>query len=450
MSDKDPQATQQQETARVESLQELFCRKLKIPEYQRPYKWSRRNMANLLGDMQNAMQQQTDFHSKEGEEFKYRFGTIIVHHKDGFDNIVDGQQRIISLRLILYYLCNELNDCDYTTLDKLLEGHLNNKITQANLHNNWKFIGNWFASQGIKKLEKEKWRDKFRNLFEVVVITVKSEAEAFQLFDSQNFRGKQLDPHDLLKAYHLREMNGNKFAMQRAVSTWEAVEPIEIKKLFSSYLFPIYNWSRQERTKQFTATEISWFKGVSETSSYPFASRIKKSMPAFQITEPFIAGADFFEMVDYYLSLSKYLQEEIRENENFKAILETDNGNIGFTHARVLFETALLAFYDRFGSLDERAVTKLFLWAFMLRVDLQSLGFSSVNRYAIADSSRGTANSNYTNNLPVFALIKKSRTVNEFLSVCPIRVNEDETGSKWKSLYTMLRDLNGENNGLTD
>jgi hypothetical protein len=32
------------------------------------------------------------------------------------------------------------------------------------------------------------------------------EQEAFQFFDSQNTRGKSLEPHDLLKSYHLREM----------------------------------------------------------------------------------------------------------------------------------------------------------------------------------------------------------------------------------------------------
>ena len=43
----------------------------------------------------------------------------------------------------------------------------------------------------------------------VSVITMPQErlSEAFQLFDSQNNRGKSLEPHDLLKAYHLRNDN---------------------------------------------------------------------------------------------------------------------------------------------------------------------------------------------------------------------------------------------------
>lgn len=50
----------------------------------------------------------------------------------------------------------------------------------------------------------------------MVVITVDKISEAFQLFDSQNTRGRALYPHDLLKAYHLREIH-DKYEMQHAV-----------------------------------------------------------------------------------------------------------------------------------------------------------------------------------------------------------------------------------------
>ena len=50
-------------------------------------------------------------------------------------------------------------------------------------------------------------RKAIRDILEVVVLTVTELTEAFQLFDSQNTRGKALYPHDLLKAYHLREIS---------------------------------------------------------------------------------------------------------------------------------------------------------------------------------------------------------------------------------------------------
>ena len=46
-------------------------------------------------------------------------------------------------------------------------------------------------------------------------------AEAFQLFDSQNNRGKKLEVHDLLKAYHLRAIGS--LADETTVEKWGKV-----------------------------------------------------------------------------------------------------------------------------------------------------------------------------------------------------------------------------------
>ena len=53
----------------------------------------------------------------------------------------------------------------------------------------------------------------------------------------------------------------------------------------------------------FTTDEIDIYKGISDTSYYNYAKRASKAAPYFQITEPFIAGNDFFEMVEHYLFL---------------------------------------------------------------------------------------------------------------------------------------------------
>lgn len=429
--------------ATIESLAELLRRNLNVPEYQRPYKWTCNNMADLLDDMETAMCRQSELSPRSGNGFKYRFGTIILHESNGIFDIVDGQQRVISLLLVRRYLCEKLGrGCSFIDL----KDGFANKITQLNLHDNYAFVRDWFSPHASSQSRLQRWLDSYETLFEVVTIVVRRESEAFQLFDSQNSRGKELDPHDLLKAYHLREMDGNTFAMQRAVNTWEAVEPLEIKKLFGKYLFSICNWSNKESTRPFTASEIAAFKGIPETSAYPFAARTKKAMPVFQITEPFVSGSDFFAMVDYYLALSGYLLDEVRAMEQFSEILDMaeGKGNVGFIHARILFEAALLAYYDKFGTFDDRAVIKLFSWAFMLRVDLESLGFDSVNRYAIADGAHDTWNNRYTNNIPVFSIIKRARTASE-ISNLPVRIERGEQArqTKWPKLHDALKKLNG-------
>lgn len=420
------------ETAEIKSLTELLKMKLAIPSYQRPYKWTKKNVADLLEDISKAVEQ-----DKDNSGFKYRIGTIILHWdtKKKVYDIVDGQQRIISLLLIRRYLSNSKGTSQFIRLN------LSNKQTQANLAANYMFIQDWFR---LRRGSRERILQAFSDLLEVVVITVKETSEAFQLFDSQNSRGKELDPHDLLKAYHLREMKGYLFEMQRAVTKWEAVVPSDIKELFGKYLFPIIKWADRDRSIPFTAQEIDTFKGIQDTSEYAYAARTRKSMPSFQITEPFIAGDDFFSMVDYYLALLAYLRNSIMEDaEQFSelnTILENDEWlkSVGFKYAKTLFECALLCYYDRFRNLDEQAVKKLFTWAFMLRVDMENLGFDSVNRYAVGIDGA------YTNTYPIFSIINHARIHTDIsnLTISVIREPDEAKSTKWNDLYCQLKKIN--------
>ncbi len=406
--------------------------KLAVPDYQRPYKWTKKNVADLLEDISKTID-----HDQDGGGFKYRIGTIILHWntKKKVYDIVDGQQRIISLLLIRRYLSNSKGASQFIRLN------LSNKQTQANLAANYTFIQDWFR---LRRGSRERILQAFSDLLEVVVITVKETSEAFQLFDSQNSRGKELDPHDLLKAYHLREMKGYLFEMQRAVTKWEAVAPAEIKELFGKYLFPIIKWADRDKSIPFTAQEIDTFKGIQDTSEYAYAARTRKSMPSFQITEPFIAGDDFFSMVDYYLALLTYLRSSIMEDaakfSELNAILENSEWlkSVGFKYAKTLFECALLCYYDRFRNLDEQAVKKLFTWAFMLRVDMENLGFDSVNRYAIGVDGA------YTNIYPIFSIINHARIHTDIsnLTISVIREPDGAKSTKWNELYYQLKKMN--------
>ena len=127
-------------------------------------------------------------------------------------------------------------------------------------------------------------------------------------------------------------------------------------------------------------------------------------MPYFQITEPFVAGSDFFEMVDHYLQLMRNIESELRKKDDFAEIrhfLEEKHCSIGMKHVRKLFKAAILLYYDRFHQLDPLALKKLFMWAFMLRIELDNLSFDSVNKYAVGDG--------INNSIPIFSLITQAR-----------------------------------------
>lgn len=418
--------------AEIRSINELLNMELDIPDYQRPYKWTIQNITDLLGDITNSI---TDV-ERYRTGFKYRIGTIIIHNtNNGVADVVDGQQRIISLTLI-----KQCIEPGFTS--SILEKDFANKVTQINIHNNYNFIREWFSLKSDET--KASFRKAFSEILEVVVISVDKVEEAFQLFDSQNTRGKELDPHDLLKAYHLREMKKYPYEMEHAVTKWEAKNTTQIRDLFDLYLFPIWNWSRGIKSRPFTAKEIDTYKGIGEASTYSYARRASKAMPYFQITEPFIAGNDFFEMVEHYMDLLQDVKSEISNNRSFadiKEVLQRKSGSAGFGYTKNLFYCALLCYYDKFHNFDEMAVKKLFTWAFMIRVDMENLGFDSINKYAIGDET----NQRYSNTIAMFSKISFARIHTEIagLQIKVLRDSDSAASDKWNELYSKLKEMNG-------
>lgn len=417
------------------SVAELLKMNLALPNYQRPYKWTYKNMVDLLGDLNDAVA-----NAEKYETFKYRVGTIILHEVsegDGAEkryDIVDGQQRALSLALIM--LCIDSS----FTCPLLENSDFSNKITQANLHNNFIVARDYLYSAPSRS---SRLIAALENTIEVVVVCVDKVTEAFQLFDSQNTRGRALDPHDLLKAYHLREMREYPYEMRHAVTKWEAVDSKAIRELFALYLFPIKNWSSGKKSCSFTVKDIDSYKGISEYSPYTYAKRANNAMPYFQITAPFLAGGSFFEMVAHYLELLSDIKSEIQTNNRFEVIRTILNKkeyrSAGFSYATNLFYCALLCYYDRFRNFDERAVKKLFTWAFMLRVDLENLGFDSVNKYAVGEEGR------YSNAIKMFTIIADARLHNEIANIPlnVLRTPDNAIVPKWDDLYAVIKELNG-------
>ncbi|MBQ1199627.1 MAG: DUF262 domain-containing protein [Bacteroidaceae bacterium] len=410
------------------SVSECLKLNLSIPEYQRPYKWSVQSIDDMLWDINNSVQQSFSY-----SNYKYRIGTIILHKTDDVLNVVDGQQRLISLTLISKYL-----DHDYD--NAILRNTFYDKITQKHIHDNYIHIKEWFSLRD--KDIKESFKKAFLDILELVVIQVGRESEAFQLFDSQNTRGRALDPHDLLKAFHLREMQNDKYEMEYAVTKWEAKDVHKIRELFSAYLFPIWNWSRGTKTWKFTDHDIDTYKGIPSNSTYTYARRAGKASPYFQLTEPFIAGSDFFDLVDHYLRTLENIKHELATNPVFELLrpfcLPQKHSSVGLTHVRNLFFAVVFYYYDKFHNMDELSIKKLFMWSFMLRMDLSNLGADSVNKYAIGEWS-----GNYTNYIPVFSKISLARLHTEIgnlqIEIDARNLDTDEQ----KNLYELLKKMRG-------
>lgn len=389
---------------------------LKIPEYQRPYKWTAKNANQLLDDIEQAM-----YENKE----VYRVGTLILHYDENNKsyNIVDGQQRIITFSLLLSCLENGKK------INFLNEGLVNNSYNRHNVLNNYRTLKRRIDNLNDKK---EELIDYVCKQCELIVVITNDLSEAFQFFDSQNARGKALYPHDLLKAYHLREMSGlDASETERIVKMWEDLNQKELSVLFNEYLYRLKEWVKGNRAYELNEHNIGIFKGVTSRDVYPYAqfykgafayaNDINKSnlmfvtglqpLRPFQINAPIIAGKAFFEYAKHYFDIltdirnnDKYEGYYINDNEIVRTLnLRKYKNGVGNGITRLLFDTAILLYVDRFCparpskadmELLNQFVIFAFIWAYSMRAQYKNVGWQVAQNYVMGTSQKdGVVNS---------------------------------------------------------
>ena len=390
--------------AEVKTLESILFSKepFTIPPYQRPYKWSIKNVNQLIDDV-----------LLHNDKTAYRLGTVVIHKNSTF-NIVDGQQRLYTLSLIAAELLGTETGgrlMQRKARELCLAQHtITHPISLANLKRNHKQI-----SDRIKDFQRDDILFFFQKC-ELVYIELDDISEAFQFFDSQNTRGKDLAPHDLLKAFHLREMTDNiEIERVACVKHWEEVSE-ELPNFFSNYLFRVRRWSKGRSGLYFSKKHVDTFKGITITAqqdqfNYISPYRInhfftehynqdvvrnidgRKMEYPFQIDQVILNGKRFFEYVHHYAGLIRQIEnmyEEVfkkksllqhvnRQNEQALKILKVlrtykGRGRQGDLYVRNLFDCCLLYYWDKFGlyKIDE-AIIKFFLWSFALRLEKQAV-----------------------------------------------------------------------------
>ena len=422
-------------------LRDLFNIPLRIPSYQRPYKWSARSTNLLFIDTYEAFQNDLD---------EYRLGSVILQ-KDQSNtyNIVDGQQRLTTLSILLYCL----GDTDQS----LLQEEYSELSTNAILTNHS------ILSRKTNELNSDE-QVRFKNyLLEkctTVQIVTDKEQEAFQFFDSQNSRGKALAPHDLLKSYHLREMTAEDESQKvNVISRWEAVNQEDLSNLFKNYLYPLTQWYKGKHGLGYSSSKIDAFKGIDTTHVYNYALYHKasnlfieqfnknghhellasNSLNQFQLTQPLVAGKRFFDYILHYGQLLEQIQKLIKhsyaEDEN-----QIPRKGTGDTYIMQLFECSLLFFADRFGieSLNKSVLDYFYTWSYSLRLVMNAVYQETINKYATGKHDR------LNNGLDIFTIISEMNTPTELdLYVLEQPVVDSNNKKKYQAVHDRLSHLNG-------
>lgn len=423
---------------------------LAIPVYQRPYKWAARNVIQLLDDITEAM---------NGNKENYRVGTLILHKTDDSYDIVDGLQRIITFSLLLAalgkgdiaFLQQQLYDNEYNA-HNISNNYraLKRRVGEPNLEENQQDKESYY----VRQQERRRLVDFVENRCELIVVVTSDISEAFQFFDSQNARGKALYPHDLLKAFHLREMTGiGETEIEKIVKGWEQIPQSSLADFFGNYLYRIKEWVNGDRAEALDERNINMFKGITRSDKTPFAQFYKgaycyadmvnsSAMPfvsgtrdvnAFQLDAPVIAGKPFFEYTRHYYAILKDIQDNSKYEGfyiNGNVIVKTldryfKNGK-GNGIARLLFDTSVLLYVDRFcpGSyptkedmeLFEQFVVYAFVWAYSLRAQYTNLGWLSAQNFIL-----GT-NDNLRNSFNMYKLIARQDSPTTLLCVLADRL----------------------------
>lgn len=337
--------------------------KLIIPTYQRPYSWhcytnnkSVNQVKQLLDDINTAIAK---------EENEYRIGTIIFYKHDEKNgegtiyDIVDGQQRLMTLSLILFYM-------GYNS--PLLDNNRNDLKTESleNIEQNFKYLVRYLSEAYI---DKDKWKDFILMKCTFNIMIVNRIDEAFQLFDSQNTRGKKLNPEDLLKAYHLRNMQSqndgyiSENEKIKCIEEWEkSINNGTLHSFIANHLFPIRRLMENREFTEFSISTINEFKGINleelKKSRYPMSNAaIYHAMcPYYTINEQIINGMRFFKYVNYYLNIYhntdfyKYCDvKKFRINRNRKTDQRLEN----------LYKNALFAYTCKFGNDSLNSFSKI-------------------------------------------------------------------------------------------
>ncbi|EMQ2224290.1 MULTISPECIES: DUF262 domain-containing protein [Enterobacteriaceae] len=386
----------------VKKTRMLLEQRLAIPSYQRPYKWQQKHVNQLIDDVLTHRNKQS-----------YRLGTVVLHRDKlkpayaGELDIVDGQQRLLTLTL----LCSVLDQSgEFST--PLLEQSFASRVSINNLEHNAKVIENRLV--GLNDNERKALLHFVCDKCELIEVTLDDLSEAFQFFDSQNARGKALAPHDLLKAYHLREMMDDTEQAERLhhVSLWEqGVSPDDesanLHLIMGEYLFRLRRWLDGDYGVQFSRHNLEVFKGVNlSTSDYHYLQSLlaldfavehynndpirkwdKQNKPyPFQVNQLIINGKRFFEYIQHYKSLHHTLFEgdnALLGNFLKKHTRYAGSSRKGDMYIKNLFMCAVMAYYDKFGDKELiQAATICFCWSYYLRLQYQKIGMDSVDGYA--------------------------------------------------------------------
>ena len=310
------------------SLKDLFDLKLTIPDYQRIYCWNDNNIKTLWNNLKEMP-----------EGLDYHLGAIILQCQDDGYDIIDGQQRLVTLTLILRALGYEGNMP--LLLQRFKSQEACDNISNAK-----------YVIQEIKGWDCDENNLMLNNIlshltFSVLLLKSNNLDLAYTFFSNQNSRGVRLSDYDILKAHHLRFLITNDSQAEHLARRWNTIsqdtdsdnEPF-IHKTLGLYLFRIRKWMRKHSCDEMNSNRPI----KDEYSAAPLIPGIPPFGERFYFYEKIQGGAHFFAFTDYFVDLYKQFVKTPQVLLLRRYLLVESHWKY-----ESVIETVLFAYFSKFG-----------------------------------------------------------------------------------------------------
>jgi uncharacterized protein with ParB-like and HNH nuclease domain len=232
----------------LKSINQLIGERFYIPSYQRGYRWTETQVKELLNDIWDFAINPTK-HRENKEKPFYCLQPIVVKNKDGYWEVIDGQQRLTTIFLILKNLEQQIErdeknikEIKYQTRtdskDYLHDIDVNlckDSIDFYHIYNADQTIKDWFkniANTTDEASPKARFAPVFLSETKVIWYEVESgtsHKKSYDIFTRLNVGKIQLTNSELIKALFLRRWSDEsedylRMKQLQIAAEWDKVE----------------------------------------------------------------------------------------------------------------------------------------------------------------------------------------------------------------------------------
>jgi len=227
-------------TPHYRTVQQLLqSQKFAIDEFQREYKWDKKQIEELIDDLQGkflASYRDGDDSKKVASYEEYFLGSIIVSKREGKNYLIDGQQRVTSLTLLLIFLYREAQtknlpkSITQTLAPLIYSDNLGELSFNLDMAERQPLLDALFHAKPVNPEDgDESVRTMYARYTDIeqndlvsslgtalqhfiywlltkvglIEIATNNDSAANEIFETMNDRGKPLSPVDMLKAFLL-------------------------------------------------------------------------------------------------------------------------------------------------------------------------------------------------------------------------------------------------------